>query len=136
MKIIRIVIVENDEDEQLFMREAFQDSGLFDILAMCRNGNQLEEWIGLHMAELPEIILSDLNMPGKDGYDVIRFITGSPVLRHIPVYITSTSSTSSLIDKCIAMGATRYMVKPETFTDYLPFVRKLHSNLSSEEIIN
>jgi CheY-like chemotaxis protein len=130
MKKIRIVVVENDEDEQTFMREGFDASGLFDILAMVRNGNQLEEWLADNQALLPEVILSDLNMPGKNGYDVIKDLGTNPHYRHIPVIITSTSSTRSIIEKCINLGAASYIVKPETFVDYLPFVEKLHQTIT------
>lgn len=126
MKRVRIVIVENDEDERMFMAEAFENSDMFDILTICRNGNQLEEWLVANLLNLPDVVLSDLNMPGKDGYDVIKFMKSRIELAHISIFITSTSSTSSLIDKCISLGANYYIVKPETFTDYMPFVLKLH----------
>src|SRR4051812_10935845 len=113
MKKYRIIIADNDEDEQSFMKEGFDSVGLFDILAQVRNGDHLLEWLEAHPDELPEIILSDLNMPGKDGYDVLHDIRNSNTYKHIPVVITSTSSTRSTIEKCMALGAARYLVKPE-----------------------
>ncbi|MES2702812.1 MAG: response regulator [Bacteroidota bacterium] len=132
MTEIRIVIVENDEDEQLFMREGFVASGLFDILAIVRNGNELMNWLGANKGTLPHIILSDLNMPGKNGYDIIEEITASEEYKQIPVIITSTSSTQSLIDKCLEMGAAHYLIKPEVFIDYLPFSKRLYETVKDE----
>lgn len=129
MKKYRIILVENDEDEQFFMKEGFNASGLFDILAQVKNGDHLLEWLQEHPQNLPEVILSDLNMPGKNGYDIIAEITGSPRYQHIPVIITSTSSTPVIIDKCLSMGATDYIVKPDTFVEYEPYVKLLFKKI-------
>lgn len=125
MKKYKIIIVENDADEQFFMREGFAAADLFEIMAQVKNGDVLFEWLAEHK-QLPDVVLSDLNMPGKNGYDIIEEIKATPELVHIPVIITSTSSTKSIIDKCLALGAANYIVKPDTFIDYQPFVRELY----------
>jgi CheY-like chemotaxis protein len=127
MKKHRIIIVENDEDEQFFMKEGFDAVALFEIMAQLKNGDVLMEWLKEHENDLPDIILSDLNMPGKNGYDIIREITGDSRYQHIPVIITSTSSTKTIMEKCLAMGAAAYIVKPDTFVEYVPYVRRLHA---------
>jgi CheY-like chemotaxis protein len=130
----RIVIVENDEDEQFFMKEAFESSGLFDIAAILKNGDTLLEWLAGNKENLPDIILSDLNMPGKNGYDVLEDMNADPVYAQIPVIITSTSSTKNTIDKVMSLGAARYMAKPDTFIDYGPFVKGLYDMVQSKEL--
>ena len=67
MKKYKIIIVENDEDEQMFMKEGFDSAGLFDIVGQVKNGDTLFEWLDENKNALPDIILSDLNMPGKNG---------------------------------------------------------------------
>ena len=131
----KIIIVENDEDEQFFMKEGFQSTGYFDILAILNNGNALMDWLGKHSRQLPDLILSDLNMPGKNGYDIITEIKATPSYVHIPVIITSTSSTKAFIDKCIDFGAADYLVKPETFVEYGPFVKKLYDVVVAKELV-
>lgn len=128
----RVIIVENDEDEQFFMREAFEQSGLFEITAMVKNGDTLLEWLQANSnIDLPDLILSDLNMPGKNGYDVIEDIKGDPAYTHIPVIITSTSSTKNTIDKVMQLGAADYVAKPDTFIEYEPFVKRLYDLATS-----
>lgn len=122
----KIIIVENDEDEQFFMNESFRKSELFEIIALLNNGNALMDYLQQHRDSLPDLILSDLNMPGKNGYDIITEIKEDAELAHIPVIITSTSSTKTFIDKCLAIGAAEYLVKPETFIDYGPYIENLH----------
>lgn len=135
MKKYKIIIVENDEDEQLFMKEGFEAAGLFQIIAVVSNGDTLFEWLGEHITILPDIILSDLNMPGKNGYDVINEVKSNPLYAHIPVVITSTSSTRTIMEKCIAAGASDYIVKPETFVEYVPYVRNLYGRIEEKQLV-
>ena len=136
MRKYKIIIVENDEDEQLFMKEGFDKTDHFNILAQLQNGNELFDWLHENPNQLPDIILSDLNMPGKNGYDVITEVKETPHIAHIPVIITSTSSTPSIIKKCLQMGAAYYMVKPETFVQYEPYVQQLYKVLVDNKIVD
>lgn len=135
MKKVKLIIVENDEDEQLFMREGFDQSGLFEILIQVRNGDVLFQWLDTHHEQLPELILSDLNMPGKNGYEILSYLKCVPEYAEIPVIITSTSSTNTIINKCLDAGAADYVVKPDTFIDYLPYAIELHRLLLEKNIV-
>lgn len=136
MKKYRIAIVENDEDEQFFMNEGFQSSSLFEVMDMFNNGNQLLEWLDKQQpAGLPDVVLSDLNMPGKNGYDIISEMRSDPRFQDIPVIITSTSSTKVFIEKCLSFGAADYLVKPETFVEYGTFIKKLHNDIVEKELV-
>lgn len=131
----KIVIVENDEDEQFFMKEGFDAAGVFDILAQLSNGDTLFEWLVKNQANLPDVILSDLNMPGKNGYDILEGVKADPAYMHIPVIITSTSSAKIMIDKCMALGAADYQVKPDTFVEYKPFALKLYQLIKDKQMV-
>jgi len=131
----KIVIVENDEDEQFFMKEGFDAAGLFEIVAQLSNGDALFEWLAENKTQLPDIILSDLNMPGKNGYDILEGINADPAYMHIPVIITSTSSAKIMIDRCKALGAADYLVKPDTFVAYTPFAKDLHKLIQERQLV-
>jgi CheY-like chemotaxis protein len=135
MRKYKIIIVENDEDEQFFMKEGFDAAGLFDIIGQCRSGEDLFEWLSDHKAALPDIILTDLNMPGKNGYDIIEETKADPRYSHIPVIVTSTSSTKTIIEKCLNLGASDYIVKPETFVEYVPYVKFLHQRIEEKQLV-
>lgn len=136
MRQYKIVIVENDEDEQMFMKEGFDAvKGLFKIVCQARNGDHLFEWMEQHPDALPDVILSDLNMPGKNGYDIISTVTNSLAWKHIPVIITSTSATKSITEKCLALGAADYLVKPETFIDYPSYVQRLYRCIEEKQLV-
>jgi CheY-like chemotaxis protein len=135
MKKYKIIIVENDEDEQQFMKEGFDSAALFDIVGQVRNGDTLFEWLNTNKNNLPDVILSDLNMPGKNGYDVINEVKSNPLYSHIPVVITSTSSTKTIIEKCLSSGAADYIVKPETFIEYVPYVQNLYKRIEEKQLV-
>lgn len=132
MKIYKLVIVENDEDERFFMQEEFAAFEGFALVGEFINGDTLLEWLGSKPVELPDIILSDLNMPGKNGYDVLSAVRSNPAYAHIQIIITSTSPVIAVEQKCLAMGAKHYLIKPETFIEYGPYVQKLYQIIQNE----
>lgn len=136
----RIVIVENDEDEVFFMREAFDASEHFEILAILENGDALFAWIDRHTGELPDLILTDLNMHGKNGYGILADIKKDPIWSAIPVVVTSTSTQESVKERCLALGALGYLTKPDIFLNYGPFVTRLYeligNSAEEDEAIN
>lgn len=66
----------------------------------------------------PNLILLDLNMPGTDGRDILRWIKSTDPIRRIPVVITSTSSNPRDISYCYDVGANGYFIKPIQFDEY------------------
>ena len=136
MKKYKLIIVENDEDEQFFMKEGFDTVGLFEIVDQVKNGDVLFEWLSDNKNSLPEIILTDLNMPGKNGYDILEGIKANPAYMHIPVVITSTSSAKIMIDRCLNLGAADYRVKPDTFIAYAPFATDLYQFMKEWQRVN
>ena len=129
MKHYKLIIVENDDDERFFMREEFEAFGAFEILGDFINGDTLLEYLEANPSAKPDIILSDLNMPGKNGYDIISSIKLNPRYALTRVVITSTSSVISVREKCLAMGASDYLIKPEIFVDYGAYVREFYQKM-------
>lgn len=137
MKQYKLVIVENDEDEQIFMKEGLEKAGGFDIIGTAMNGDDFIAWVKENAGnQLPDFVLSDLNMPGKNGYDVIDFVRSHPQLQTVPVIILSTSSSDINIRRCLSLGAAAYLTKPDTFMDYVPFATKLYNSLEKYKAAN
>ncbi|SEI58249.1 Response regulator receiver domain-containing protein [Dyadobacter sp. SG02] len=124
MRTFRLAIVENDEDERYFMSEAFRSSREFEILGEFANGDQLTEWLHGSPGELPELVLSDLNMPGKNGYDIIDEL--KVTYPDIAVFATSTSSVVATRERCMRAGAKDFIAKPDIFIAYDSFVAELY----------
>lgn len=131
---LKIIIVENDEDELLFMREGFKSAGLFEIVAMAANGDEMLAVLNDPYRPLPDVIISDVNMPGKNGFDILKAVNNNPAFAHIPVIITSTSSSPVMIEKCNDLGACAYLEKPATFNHYDEFARTLYSRIMNNMV--
>jgi CheY-like chemotaxis protein len=125
MEKIKIIIAENDEDEQFFMKDGFEDSGYFKIITFAGSGDELLEILNNNFQTVPDLILSDLNMPGKNGYDILKELRSDSRFSNIPIVITSTSSVKSVIDTCMQLGATTFIQKPDTFVEYADFAKQL-----------
>lgn len=135
MKKIKIVIVENDEDERFFMKQGFEGSDVFELVGQLTNGDDLLEWLETHRTALPDVILSDLNMPGKNGYDILDYVKANPAYSKVPVIVTSCSTLNSTINRCIAKGAADFVPKPDTLLEYEPFVQSLHHQIQQKQLV-
>ncbi|MCE6989599.1 response regulator [Dyadobacter sp. CY323] len=121
--MIHLAIVENDEDERFFMKEAFGASSSFQIVGEFGNGDHLLEWLENMPQQQPQLIVTDLNMPGKNGYDIIAEMhERRPQIR---VIATSTSSISATRERCLRLGAREFLIKPDVFTEYEGFVSQV-----------
>ncbi|SIT30411.1 CheY chemotaxis protein or a CheY-like REC (receiver) domain [Filimonas lacunae] len=122
-----IIIVENDVDEQLLMREGFEKSGYFNLLAPFNNGNDLLYWLNANPDVIPDVILSDLNMPGKNGYDIMVNLQKIAAYAEVPFFIMSTLSNPVLVQICLSRGAAGFLVKPRVYIDYTTFACQLNA---------
>ena len=127
---IKMLIVEDNEDERLFMKEGFIQSGLYEIVAEAENGYDMLQLLNQPFFSLPDVIFSDLNMPGKNGYEVIADVQANEVFSHIPVIILTTAPLVPYADRCIKLGACAYYTKPDTFLEYKEFAEKIHNEVS------
>lgn len=127
---IRILLVEDNEDERMFMKEGFVATGLYDVVAEASNGDEMLELFQKPSFSLPELVLSDLNMPGKNGYDVIRDVKADANFAgmHV-VIITTASSPSPFEQRCKQLGACAYYTKPDTFLEYQSFAASIYPDI-------
>jgi CheY-like chemotaxis protein len=110
-----ILIAEDDEDDRILLREAFAAAGGRVDLQFAENGNEVLNSLKSGKT-CPRVILLDLNMPQKDGYQVLKELKSNPDFNAIPVIVFSTSQMKDQIKKCYQLGASTYIVKPETFS--------------------
>jgi CheY-like chemotaxis protein len=131
MEDVFILIAEDDADDRFLLKAAFQENGFTDSLHFVDNGVDLMEFLkGLAGDEaapvrLPKFILLDLNMPKKDGREVLREIKQHPVLNSIPVVIFSTTNNEQEMRRCYELGANSSVTKPNSFEHLLKIVANL-----------
>jgi CheY-like chemotaxis protein len=129
LKKIKILIVEDNEDERLFLKQGFTDTGLYEVVGDVRDGDEMLEL--LKSSVPPDVIFSDLNMPGRNGYEVIVDITTTSSLSHIPVIILTTAPVSPYAGRCKRLGASAYYTKPDTFLEYKDFGKEIYNDVKA-----
>lgn len=129
MNKLKILIAENDEDEQDFLKEGFDNTEYFEVLGMAMNADQLFRMLEESGPALPDLILTDLNMDGQNGYDVLRFINSHERFSRIPVIVYSGSLLDSIVTKCMELGAKQVVMKPSSLDGYQRFPAQLHQVL-------
>lgn len=117
-----LLVAEDDDDDYLLIKDALAKAGMTHEIRWVKNGEELMDFLlkrGAAAGRRDEgqaiLILLDLNMPRKDGREVLREIKSHPSLRRIPVIVLTTSRAQEDIDKCYDMGVCSYMRKPANF---------------------
>ena len=132
MEEIFILIAEDDADDRFLLQSAFEENGFTDKLHFVENGVELIDYLkGLadneSSSRLPRFILLDLNMPKKDGREVLKEIKQHPSLKKIPVIIFSTTNNEQEMRRCYELGANSYITKPNSFESLIKTVAALRS---------
>jgi CheY-like chemotaxis protein len=132
MEEIFILIAEDDADDRFLLQAAFEENGFTDKLQFVENGVEVVEYlqsINTDKSEkrFPRFILLDLNMPKKDGREVLRELKQHPDFKKIPVVIFSTTNNEQEMRRCYELGANSYITKPNSFESLLKTVAALRS---------
>jgi CheY-like chemotaxis protein len=119
---ITILLADDDEEDRLMTTEALTESRLANEVRFVADGEELTDYLfrrGAYVngadAPTPGLILLDLNMPKKDGREVLAEIKRDPRLRQIPVVVLTTSKTEEDIVRSYALGVNSFITKPVTF---------------------
>ncbi|GGY59896.1 response regulator [Marinobacter zhanjiangensis] len=124
---MRIFIADDDADDRLLIRDAFLESDASLRLTFFESGDAIVDGLADARARraLPQLILLDLNMPGKNGRDIIAELKADPALRGIPIVVLTTSRDENDIAACYDLGASSYVVKPVSYEELLEITRSL-----------
>jgi CheY-like chemotaxis protein len=125
---MEILLVEDNEDDIVLEQEALADAKLINLLCVVRDGEQAMAYLRRHgkyqNAQAPGLILLDINMPKKNGFEVLNEIKADPALVHIPVVMLTTSDNEADIVKSYAKGACSYITKPMDFDKFRDVVNQ------------
>lgn len=129
-----IWVAEDDPDDQFLLAEAFKMYHFEGSLQFANNGAELTGWANeltsLDMLnKSPDLILLDLNMPLKNGCEVLRELKSHPELSKVPVVVLSTCDNESQMKRCHQSGANAYIKKPADFKALLSLVTVLYKYL-------
>jgi CheY-like chemotaxis protein len=126
---IRILMAEDDPEDQMFVRKAFREARSINVLACVNDGEELLQYLRRQgkyaKAAPPDVLLLDLNMPKMDGMEALKEIKSDPDLKSIPVVILTTSAADEDIIRSYDLGASSYIQKPVTFEKMLEVVETI-----------
>jgi CheY-like chemotaxis protein len=129
-----ILIAEDDADDRYLLQTAFSEIGYPEQIDFVENGIEVMNYLdniytsnNMAIKALPGFILLDLNMPKKDGREVLKELKQHPVFKKIPVIVFTTTKNEIEIKRCYELGANSYVVKPITFDALLKVVENIRS---------
>lgn len=128
---IEILLVEDNPGDVRLTREALTANKIRNTLHVVADGVQALAFLrkqGKHAnAPRPNLILLDLNLPKKDGREVLAEIKGDGNLRRIPVVVLTTSGAEEDILKAYDLNANCYVTKPVNFDSFIQVVKSIES---------
>ena len=129
--LVEVLLVEDNPGDVRLIREAFKESGVPGNLRVARDGEQAMQYLrreGPYKdSPRPTFVLLDLNLPRKDGCEVLAEIKGAAELRRIPVLILSTSTRDEDIQRAYDLHANCYIPKPSDLEKLVELGRELKS---------
>ncbi len=129
--IIEILLVEDNEPDVLLTLEAFEEASVPNRLHVARDGVEALQFLrreGPHKdAPRPDVILMDINMPRKNGLEVLDELKADPVLACIPVVMLTTSQAEDDVRSSYQRHASGYVVKPVGFENFLSAMKAFES---------
>lgn len=129
VRIIEVLLVEDDPGDVLMTREAFADFKVRNQLHVVNNGVDAMAFLRQEGAysdvPSPDLVLLDLNLPRMGGREVLATIKKDPKLRQIPVVVLTTSDAEEDVVSSYSLHANAYVTKPVDFERFIEVVRKI-----------
>jgi CheY-like chemotaxis protein len=131
-KSAHILLVEDSRMDVELTLDAFREARLANTVYVAPNGQDALDYLfgrgkyGDRQAyPLPNLILLDLKLPGIDGFDVLRQVKETPILKRLPIIVLTSSKEEG--DRALSydIGANSYLVKPVSFEGFLEVVRQI-----------
>lgn len=127
-----ILVAEDNPDDAFMLRRAFAKANVANPLVFVIDGDEAIEYLSgtgryasrLHHP-LPAVLLLDLKMPRRNGFEVLEWIRDHPGLGRLPVVVLTSSRESSDVSRAYELGANSYLVKPGSPDDLLATVQGL-----------
>jgi len=124
---IDILLVEDNDDDVVMIREAFDEAKLLNIVNVVKDGEEALAFLHAkppyHDAQRPGLVLLDISMPKKNGFEVLQALKADRALAAIPVVMLTTSTREEDVLRSYQNGACSYVSKPVDFVKLQKVVR-------------
>src|SRR5262245_47624960 len=130
-RVVDVLLVEDDPGDVLMTREAFRHYKIRNELHVVTDGEQALQFLrrtgDYARAPRPGLILLDLNLPRRDGLEVLAEVKADPQLKVIPVVILTTSQAEEDILRSYSLHANAYVSKPVDFERFMDVIQQIDS---------
>jgi two-component system, chemotaxis family, response regulator Rcp1 len=122
---IEILLVEDNAADVRLTREALREGKVRNNLRVARDGEEALAMLRREGEPRPDLILLDLNLPRRDGREVLKEIKSDPSLMTIPVVVLTTSGAEADIVKSYSLHANCYITKPVDLDQFITVVKSI-----------
>jgi CheY-like chemotaxis protein len=130
-RVARVLLVEDNEADVRLTREALRESGDLIRLSTVSDGEQALAYLrredGFAEAPRPDLVLLDLNLPRKNGLEVLRELRADPATACVPVIMLTTSSARSDVVEAYSAGANCFVTKPLELDEFMDLINAIRS---------
>jgi CheY-like chemotaxis protein len=124
---VKVTLADDDKDDQEIFGEALNETNIPNELTTVNSGAELMEHLKDESTPNPDIIFMDINMPVKNGKEVLSEIKADENLKDIPTVILSTSAHPKDVEEAFEAGANLYVPKPYSFANFILMLKKIFS---------
>lgn len=118
-QMLHILVVDDNEDDVILLEESLRDQPAVQVLHVVRDGEEAMAYLRREgefcAAPRPGLVLLDINMPRKNGFEVLSEMKDDPALRSIPVVMLTTSRRDADVLEAYSGGACSFVSKPVSF---------------------
>ncbi|MBN2146165.1 MAG: response regulator [Anaerolineales bacterium] len=118
-----ILLVEDDKVDVMTIRRALNDLKVLNRLEVATNGEEALAYLRKPEAEMPCIILLDLNMPRMNGIEFLREREADDALKAVPVVVLTSSREEQDMVQSYRLGVAGYMIKPVDYKQFVETIR-------------
>lgn len=127
-----ILYAEDDENDVFLMQRAFRQAGVINRLRVVPDGKQVVDYLAGEGSftnreehPLPCLVILDLKMPGKSGFDVLTWLRGQEAMSTLPALVFTSSNQATDIERAYQLGANGYLIKPGRPDELLQLVKSI-----------
>ena len=121
-----ILVVDDDENDLVLFRRAAEKARIANPVVALSDGDAVIDWLSAFLRDdrpEPVVVLLDLKMPRRSGFDVLQWVRAQPGLRRLPVVVFTSSAQDPDVNRAYDLGANSYLVKPVTFETLVEMMR-------------
>ena len=127
-----LLLVDDSEEDILLVRRALERANITNPVRVVRGGDEAIQYLGgngqyadRNQYPMPSLMLLDLRMPGRDGYEVMEWVGAQPAMRGLRIIVLTSLDSKMDVDRAYKLGAASFLIKPVDFEDLVSLLRTL-----------